>query len=538
VQGCAPAIRGEGVPDTANATGFEIVVGQMPGQRMGLIFYGMSAIPQPQPWALGSSSYLCIYYPVARTGARSSGGSAGTCNGELRVDFNTFLAVNPSALGAPFSAGQQLFAQGWYRDPGAAKGTNLSDTLRFSLCTNATDTTQPVITTCASNQTVSAVANCQGVVPDFTSGIAAIDNCTTVTITQSPAQGTTVPLGAHQVTISAADGSGNIAQCVAVLTVADTTGPNITVCASNQTIAAGSNCQGLVPDFTLGVVAADSCGGSVTVSQSPVAGVLTDIGQTTRIVSITARDQWGNATACTATLTVTQSSQCQATTGFVAIQPGTFQMGDTIISEIVHSVTISYPFWISASEVSQSKYAAVMGLNPSRYIGSSLPVERVSWNDARAYCAALTAQQSALGNLPAGYEYRLPTEAEWEYSCRAGTTTAYNVPSPLDCSKANVYVYGFYCVGQTGGFGYAPNAWGLHRMHGNVSEWCLDSYAPYSASSITDPFVSGGSCRIFRGGGWNDEPYYCRSAIRDCDSPNSTSDNRGFRVVLGPIRVP
>jgi hypothetical protein len=101
---------------------------------MGLIFYGLSAIPSPQPWALGSTSYLCIFYPVNRTGAQNSGGSVGACDGELRIDFNAWRTANPTALGAPFTAGQVLYAQGWFRDAGAAKGTNLSDGLRFTLC--------------------------------------------------------------------------------------------------------------------------------------------------------------------------------------------------------------------------------------------------------------------------------------------------------------------------------------------------------------------------------------------------------------------
>lgn len=134
VAGCVPAIRGEGAPSSQATSGFDVVVDNVPTQKMGLIFYGMSAIPSPQPWALGSTSYLCIFYPVNRTGAQNSGGSAGACDGELRIDFNAWRTANPTALGAPFTAGQVLYAQGWFRDAGAAKGTNLSDGLRFTLC--------------------------------------------------------------------------------------------------------------------------------------------------------------------------------------------------------------------------------------------------------------------------------------------------------------------------------------------------------------------------------------------------------------------
>jgi hypothetical protein len=134
VSGCVPSIRGEGAPSSVAGSGFDVVVDNVPAQRMGLIFYGQNAIPQPQPWGVGSASYICIYYPVARTGAHNSGGTAGTCGGELRVDFNQFMATHPAALGAPFHAGQVLHAQGWFRDPGAAKQTNLSNALTFTLC--------------------------------------------------------------------------------------------------------------------------------------------------------------------------------------------------------------------------------------------------------------------------------------------------------------------------------------------------------------------------------------------------------------------
>jgi hypothetical protein len=134
VSGCVPSIRGEGAPSSVAGSGFDVVVDNVPAQRMGLIFYGQNAIPQPQPWGVGSASYICIYYPVSRTGAHSSGGAAGTCGGQLRVDFNAFMVANPLAVGSPFHAGQVLHAQGWFRDPGAAKQTNLSNGLRFTLC--------------------------------------------------------------------------------------------------------------------------------------------------------------------------------------------------------------------------------------------------------------------------------------------------------------------------------------------------------------------------------------------------------------------
>lgn len=548
VQGCAPAIRGEGVPDTADASGFDIVVGDLPSQRMGLIFYGMSAIPQPQPWALGSSSYLCVYYPVARTGARSSGGLAGTCTGELRVDFNAFMTTNPSALGGPFTVGQQFIAQGWYRDPGAAKGTNLSDALRFSLCANADDTTPPVITTCASNQTVSAGANCQGIVPDFTAGVLASDNCAgALSVTQAPAAGSLAGMGMTPILITVTDPALNFSNCVATLMVADTTGPIFTTCPSNQVVPANSNCQAIVPDFTANVVATDACGGPVVIAQSPLAGTVVDFFASA--VTITAIDSRGNTSVCSALLSISPSPSCGTLPGLVLVQPGTFQMGsgagsgapyfNDLSQKPVHQVTISYQFWMWESEVTQAQYHALTSGGSST--NPLHPVTLVTWHQARAFCSILNAAYSV--SVPVGYEFRLPTEAEWEYACRAGSTTEFNVGSSLLCSQASFF-YSYHSnsfCGSTGmgpAKGYPPNAWGLYGMHGNAAEWCLDSYASYSATAVVDPFVTGGALRIARGGSWLHESDVCRSAHRYPLSPNLAFEDFGFRVVLAPILVP
>ncbi len=239
--------------------------------------------------------------------------------------------------------------------------------------------------------------------------------------------------------------------------------------------------------------------------------------------------------------------------GMVPIQGGTFQMGSNAASGPpyfgpvgpVHDVTISYCFWMGQHEVTQSEYAALMGTNPSSFPGANNPVEQVTWFNAQAYCAALTAQQSALGNIPPGYQYRLPTEAEWEYACRAGTTTEFNVGVALLCNHAKFY-YSHHSNAYCGSFfdgpvpvgSYAPNAWGLYDMHGNVWEWCLDSYAPYSAAAVTDPFVTGGPYRVMRGGQWDGNSEVCRSALRVSSDPSYWFDNRGFRVVLAPVLVP
>ncbi len=237
----------------------------------------------------------------------------------------------------------------------------------------------------------------------------------------------------------------------------------------------------------------------------------------------------------------------------VLIPAGTFDMGSIAASGApyygqsderpVHSVTISQSFWMSETEITQAQYQAMMGSNPSYSSGANMPVEQVTWHDARAYCAALTAQEQAAGNVPAGMEYRLPTEAEWEYACRAGTTTEFNVGAGLFCGQA-IFGYSYHSnsscnSGSPVNVGsYSANAFGLYDMHGSVWEWCLDSYAGYSGASQTDPFVTGGLVRVLRGGGWNNFSYNCRATIRNYYSPGFLYNTFGFRVVLAPVLVP
>jgi formylglycine-generating enzyme required for sulfatase activity len=234
----------------------------------------------------------------------------------------------------------------------------------------------------------------------------------------------------------------------------------------------------------------------------------------------------------------------------VAIAPGTFQMGQVGVAEPVHQVTLSAPFWMGKYEVTQAEYQAVVGSNPSYFQGANAPnapqrpVETVSWNSAVAYCQALTATEQAAGRVPAGYQYRLPTEAEWEYCCRAGTTTEWHTGTSLSTSQANfqgALANATYTSGQTAVVGsYAPNAFGLHDMHGNVWEWCLDSFATYAPGPVTDPFVTGGANRVFRGGSWSsfNSASNCRSALRGYVTPGFASLGYGFRVVLAPVLVP
>lgn len=213
----------------------------------------------------------------------------------------------------------------------------------------------------------------------------------------------------------------------------------------------------------------------------------------------------------------------------------------------VHQVTITQPFWIGRYEVTQAEYQAVMGNNPSNFVGPQRPVEQVTWNDAMAYCAALTLSEGAAGRVPLGYQYRLPTEAEWEYCCRAGTTTEYSVGATLSCAQANHaqnHHTGQNCsIGTTANVGsYTANAWGLHDLMGNVREWCLDSWdgAPnYPTAGVSDPYgTSGNTNRVIRGGSWIHESFRARSAWRRSSHPSDALAINGFRVVLAPALVP
>ena len=231
----------------------------------------------------------------------------------------------------------------------------------------------------------------------------------------------------------------------------------------------------------------------------------------------------------------------------VPIAAGTFQMGSTVVGGTaapVHPVTITRPFWAGKYEVTQAEYQAVRGSNPSLFQGASYPnaplrpVERVTWNDAMAYCSALTATEAAAGRIPAGYQYRLPTEAEWEHACRAGTTTEWNTGASLSTSQANFN----NVLSQTTVVGsYAANPWGLFDTHGNVWEWCLDSWdgsANYPSSAVFDPYVSSGRFRVLRGGSWFNSADDCRSAFRGVNVPGISNSIIGFRVVLAPVLVP
>ena len=227
--------------------------------------------------------------------------------------------------------------------------------------------------------------------------------------------------------------------------------------------------------------------------------------------------------------------------GFVWIPPGTFTMGsptteaDRYIDEVQHMVTLTQGFWLSDHEVTQGEFEAVMGSNPSWHKGDlNRPVEKVTWESAVLYCQKLTERDRAAGRITSQQSYRLPTEAEWEYAARAGTT---------DSRYGNLDEIGWY-LGNSGLGPHPvkqklPNAWGLYDMIGNVWEWCSDRWADYPIGSAIDPSgPSTGTSHVFRGGSWGNEAKFTRSASRwGSDScVLCVRNDLGFRPAFGQIR--
>ncbi len=216
--------------------------------------------------------------------------------------------------------------------------------------------------------------------------------------------------------------------------------------------------------------------------------------------------------------------------GFCWIPAGEFEMGsptsekDRYKDETLHHGKRTRGFWLLETPTSQALYKEVMGENPSKHKGDNLPVEKDSWNDAMKFCVDLTKR------LPKGMKASLPTEAQWEYACRAGTKTAYWYGDSPDSSKMN-----YACnVGETTPVKkYPANPWGLYDMHGNVCEWALDYFGDYPTRTVTDPKgPNTASYRVGRGGGWDDDARFCRSAFRYWYDADYRNANLGFRVLL------
>ena len=220
----------------------------------------------------------------------------------------------------------------------------------------------------------------------------------------------------------------------------------------------------------------------------------------------------------------------------------TTEAGRQSHSEDEHNVSLTQGFYLGKYEVTQAQYEAVIGSNPSEFNATgngNRPVEKVNWAEAVAFCTQLTTQEQVAGRLPAGWAYVLPTESQWEYACRAGTTTAYSWGATITSSNANYNWDGGANDGndfkQTRDVGqYAANPWGFFDIHGNVREWTADAYlASYPPGNpVVDPINLGvsGSMRVVRGGAWYTSTTVLRSARRNNYSPGARNNHIGFRV--------
>lgn len=232
---------------------------------------------------------------------------------------------------------------------------------------------------------------------------------------------------------------------------------------------------------------------------------------------------------------------------FAWIPPGSFQMGNNANDDdlrlllavdddenSVHHVKISKGFYLGIHPVTQAQWRWVMGSDnrPSHFAGDDRPVEQVSWDDCKVFCGRM---QELTGK-----PIRLPTEAEWEYACRAGTQTPFSMGETISTDQANYngnFVYGdgkrgIYRAKTVPVGSFPPNPWGLYDMHGNVWQWCQDMFDEYPKNDVTDPLVNTGENRVIRGGSWIDNPRECRAAYRGGSKPTLRHSLVGFRLCI------
>ena len=232
--------------------------------------------------------------------------------------------------------------------------------------------------------------------------------------------------------------------------------------------------------------------------------------------------------------------------------PGTFLMGSPkgelgrFANEAPAETTLTHGFFIQSTELTQQQWGALRNSNPSSFVNPSNPVEMVNWEDATGFCEELTRKSLAEGLIPKGWRFDLPTEAQWEYACRAGTTSALNDGSnlasktgadpgldPLAWYESNSEQAAHPVAGKK------PNAWGLYDMHGNLWEWCRDWFE-FKLKGGNDPAgPTEGSSRVIRGGSWYiGSPSFCRSAYRSSYGIERRISHLGFRIALVPSPRP
>ncbi len=358
-----------------------------------------------------------------------------------------------------------------------------------------------------------------------------------VQVASVSSSGVVTSVGNGTATITATSGSASVTvsasvqQVAASITLSATTVTFSSLGATQQLSATGKDQNGQTMSG-LTVTWASSAAQVASVSSS---GLVTSVGNGTAIITATS-----GAASGVAIVTVTYAIGVGLGAGqFVLIQPGTFQMGDRSGSndkpdgsndeKPVHTVNITKAFYLQKTEVTQGQWRAVMDGSPSffRFCGSLCPVEMVNWDEIQGFLAKLNQANP-------GANYRLPTEAEWEYAARAGTTGEYGGNSVLNDM-------GWY----EDNSGSTPHpvaqkqadAWGLYDMHGNVCEWVQDWYSAtyYGVSPTNDPTgPATGSARVFRGGPWNGSAVFARSASRSGQIPSYRYDSVGFRLARTP----
>lgn len=225
----------------------------------------------------------------------------------------------------------------------------------------------------------------------------------------------------------------------------------------------------------------------------------------------------------------------EPTLPMIWVAPGTFWLSATHGAGDDTEVTLTRGYWLGQTEVTQSQWQVIMENHPLPFFmrGSDRPVETVAWEMVGIFCTKLNERERAAGRLPAGYSYALPTEAQWEYACRAGTTGKFaGEIDALAWHEGNSGVQ-THPVAQK-----RPNAWGFYDMHGNVQEWCADWFGAYPGGRANDPTGPAmGQYRVFRGGGWLSPSGLCRSAHRGFIQPAAISRGLGFRLALAPVRT-
>jgi formylglycine-generating enzyme required for sulfatase activity len=358
--------------------------------------------------------------------------------------------------------------------------------------------------------------------------------------------------GTYLLTYSVSDAAGNEVNATRTVTVSDTTDPVVTL-PGDANVTHAKDVAWVEP----GATAYDTLDGNLT-NQVTITGAV-DVNSTgAYVLTYSVSDAAGNDSNVTRVVNVgmatTHTVQGASNLQMLWVEPGTFTMGSPTSEvgrladrEDEHNVTFTKGFYLGKYEVTQAQYEAVMTGNtnslsatPSNWPNNpNRPVEKVSWNDVQVFLTRLNAAEQAAGRLPAGWSYALPTESEWEYACRAGTTTVFAFGNSLSSTQANfdgTQPYGGGVAGTKYGStkdvgSYAANPWGFFDMHGNVYEWVADWYGAYPVGPLTDPTgTASGSNRVIRDGSWNNPGHVLRSAGRNYNTVGIRYNFIGFRV--------